>query len=194
MTDEHRVELESELLSMNALALEDRRKLLRQRRIELARGNARQVDEGATIEIVEFLMDGDSYAFDLEFLLEARPLTNVTSIPLAQSFIKGVIPVRGMVVPVIDLLAFIGHRVKERHQVYNKAIILKDGQQLLGVIVDEVIGVREVKVDQFQEAFHSGTTGRLDFFKGISNERMILIDSKRVLADKRVRPDKTEQS
>ena len=189
MTDERRAELESDLLSIDALALEDRRQLLRQRRIELARRNAGQADEGVSMEIVEFLMDGDSYAFDLDYLLEARPLTNVTSIPLAQSFIKGVIHVRGMVVPVIDLLAFIGHRAKERHQVFNKAIILKDGEQLLGVIVDEVIGVREVKLDQFQEAFHSGTTGRLDFFKGISNERMILIDTKRVLADKRVKPE-----
>jgi purine-binding chemotaxis protein CheW len=161
--------------------------ILRNRSIAAAKRQSRgKVEE--TIEIVQFLLGTASYAFELTYLREVCPLTEVTYIPFSPTYIVGVINLRGLIVPIFDLMQFLdvgGDRIT----VFNKAVILQKGKLIVGFLADEVLGAVNVPVDQLQTALPGlGGLGS-DYLKGVTKDRLVVVDAKKVLDDPRLNVD-----
>lgn len=130
--------------------------------------------KGATREVVAFRVSDQDFCFDLTSVREIRGWTETTMLPHAQPYIKGVINLRGAVVPVIDLSERLGLGSTEpgpRHVI----IIASFEQQTVGLLADVVsdiltVSERDIQPipDMIDEAVRRFISGVL-----IVEERMI---------------------
>lgn len=157
-------------------------KILRARAKVLAVENTKSgTEEIELLELVEFLLDRNSYAFLLEDLREVCPLLGVTPIPCAPTYFVGVINLRGQIIPIVDLHSFLeipGNRIP----VFNKAVIIEKNRSTIGFLVDEVVGFRKLASSELQSSL-SGIDGiRAKYTKGITLDRLVVLDSS-ILSD-----------
>jgi purine-binding chemotaxis protein CheW len=68
----------------------------------------------------------------------------------------------------------------------NKVIILKKDDMELGILADEVRGIRDVREPELQSTLPTLTDLRADFLKGVTSEGLIVIDALRILTDERI--------
>lgn len=95
-----------------------------------------------------FLLDGEEYALEISRVREIRTWEKATYLPLSDPFVKGVINMRGAIVPIIDLRLRFG--LEEIEPTQNTTIILvqmesEDKSRLLGIVVDEVLDIHDIK-------------------------------------------------
>jgi len=119
---------------------------------------------------------------DILKVQEIRGYDTVTRIPDAPDFVKGVINLRGTIVPVIDLrLKF---RLSDvRYDEFTVMIIMTVAKRVIGIVVDGVSDVVSLTSDQIKPAPEIGATVDTQFLTGIGtlDKRMlILIDIERL--------------
>lgn len=110
---------------------------------------AQSLDTPLAHDVVAFRISGQDYCFDLTSVREIRVWTETTKLPHAQSYVKGVINLRGAVVPVIDLSDRLGLGKTEpgpRHVV----IITVIGTQTIGLLADLVSDILTIKDQEIQ--------------------------------------------
>jgi len=134
-----------------------------------------------TTQYLTFKLDNEVFALDVAKVREILEYTTVTKVPQTPDFMRGVINLRGSVVPVIDLRLKFGMPATE--QTVNTCIIVTDvgmdGETVqLGALADSVQEVDEMEPDQIEAAPHIGTKLDTNFIKGMgkkdSNFVMIL--------------------
>ena len=115
---------------------------------------------------------GDSvFALGIDSVREIIQYGQMTHVPLTPAFVRGVINLRGAVVPVIDLQARLGHA---RAAVGEKTCIVifdaqRDGERLeLGLMVDAVSEVIEIAPDQVEPAPQFGSAVPREFIRGLA--------------------------
>src|SRR3954467_15154307 len=91
----------------------------------------------ATREVLVFVLGKEEYGVDILKVQEIRGYDKVTPIPAAPAFLKGIVNLRGVIVPVIDL------RIKfalaaPRYDDTTVMIVLRIGARTIGVVVDGV--------------------------------------------------------
>ena len=137
----------------------------------------------AGCELLTFSLGAEYYGVDILKVQEIRGYDTVTRIPDAPAWIKGVINLRGAIVPVIDL------RIKFRLETvaYNEftvMIILNLASRIVGIVVDGVSDVTRLTPDQIKPApeFGAGVDTRYISGLGALEDRMlILVDIERLL-------------
>ena len=139
-------------------------------------------------QYLTFTLAGEAFAIPIEHVREIIEFNGLTSIPLMPSFLRGVINLRGAVVPVVDLQSRFERGETEIHRRTCVVIVelAQDGNaSSIGVMVDavnEVISVDRGKVEN-KPAF--GTNIRADFIDGIlnlENRFVITLDIGKVLS------------
>lgn len=163
-----------------------KQEILRERARELSKDQSAIVIDD-TIEIVEFLLGNGCYAFELDYLREVCPLADVTYIPCSPPFVVGVINLRGLIIPIIDILTFLDMG-NARVPVFNKAVILQKDKLVIGILADEVIGATKISVSSLQHSLSvfDGQTG--DYVRGLTKERMVVLNARTILDDPRLCP------
>jgi purine-binding chemotaxis protein CheW len=134
---------------------------------------------------VKFLINDIPYAVDIRRISEIIYYRPVTPLPEAPHFVEGVIDLRGIVIPVIDLKKKIGVR-NEAAGDPNHILILRMGDRLIGMIVDEVQEVFEMEREQIQEPqkIHNGPGSRyLTGVCKINDHLVFLLDMNAILTD-----------
>lgn len=96
-------------------------------------------------EVVAFRVAGQDFCFDIMSVREIRGWTETTTLPHAQSYVKGVINLRGSVVPVVDLSDRLGFGATEACARHVIIITVVDGQTigLLADVVSDILAVSE---------------------------------------------------
>jgi purine-binding chemotaxis protein CheW len=138
----------------------------------------------ATREVLVFILGGDEYGVDILKVQEIRGYDKVTPIPAAPDYVKGVINLRGTIVPVIDL------RVKFRlaqvkYDQFTVVVILRLATRVIGVVVDGVSDVMALTASEVRPAPQLGTVVDASFISGVATqgERMVLLlDIERLLS------------
>ncbi len=97
--------------------------------------SARREEE--TMQIINFTVGGDEYAMDIRAVREVINFHEITLVPKAPRFIKGIINLRGEVIPVIDLRERFGLEQTAYTAVTN-IVIVELAKKPLGVVVDSV--------------------------------------------------------
>lgn len=123
-----------------------------------------------TTQYLTFRLDEEVFALDVAKVREILEYTPVTKVPQTPDFMRGVINLRGSVVPVIDLRLKFGMTATE--QTLNTCIIvtevgMDDETILLGTLADSVQEVNEMEPEQIEAAPHIGTRFNTDFIKGM---------------------------
>ncbi len=96
-------------------------------------------ESGSPREYLVFKLGPEEYAIDILCVREIRGYENVTRIANAPEFIKGVINLRGTIVPIVDLRLKFGHPAA--YDAFTVVIILSIHDRLLGIVVDGVADV-----------------------------------------------------
>jgi len=111
---------------------------------------------GATVhvhpqEYLTFRLGAEEYGIDILKVQEIRGYDQVTRIANAPAFIKGVVNLRGVIVPIIDLrLKF--NLGEAKYDAFTVVIVLNVLQRVVGVVVDSVSDVLELGGDQIKPA------------------------------------------
>ncbi|MEK4035197.1 chemotaxis protein CheW [Methylocystis sp. IM3] len=117
-------------------------------------------------EFIAFHVGEQTYCIDIIAVREIRGWTPATPLPHAPSFVRGVINLRGSVLPVVDLAARLGLPVKEptaRHAV----IVVHSNGQIVGLLVEAVSNIMTISPDAIQPTPEVASDLSRSFIKGI---------------------------
>ena len=134
-------------------------------------------------EFLTFTLGDEEYGVDILKVQEIRGYDTVTKIPDAPDFIKGVINLRGTIVPVVDLR--IKFRLgKAEYNAFTVMIILNIEKRVVGMVVDSVSDVMHLSTEQIRPAPEFGGVMDTRFITGLGtlDDRMlILVDIEKLL-------------
>ena len=107
-------------------------------------------------QLVVFTLGAEQYALPIERVHEIIRYSEPRSVASRLDWVKGVISLRGRIVPVFDLASRLGISSDLSDQ--TKIVIVEDGTEIAGVIVDDVEEVLTVDSEQFEEVPGADTT------------------------------------
>lgn len=140
-------------------------------------GNSQtQTDTHGRNEFLAFTLGKEEYGIDILKVQEIRGYEAVTRIAKAPEFLKGVINLRGIIVPVVDM------RIKFKlgiptYDQFTVVIILNIGGRIMGMVVDSVSDVITLAQEQIKPAPDMGTAFESDYLIGLGtvDERMLIL-------------------
>jgi purine-binding chemotaxis protein CheW len=152
---------------------------------ELKNKSAKKDIEGEKkAQYVTFTIGSEIYGVDVLKVQEIIGMTQITHVPNTMPFMKGVINLRGLVVPVIDIR--IKFKMSERdYNNFTVILIVEVKNRMIGMIVDTVSDVVEIPITNIQDTPHFSTSIETDFIKGIGNDvsqLIIILDVDRILS------------
>ena len=130
-----------------------------------------------------FLLGNESYAIPIQYILEIVGIQKITVVPDMVSYIKGVINLRGQVIPVVDVRLRFGMTGKDYDE-RTCIMITKVGEVSVGLIVDTVEEVRDITPDKIGASPKIATAQSADFIHGIArigDEVIIVLDVSKLL-------------
>ena len=139
-------------------------------------------------QFLTFMLGGEMFAMDILGIKEIIEYSTLTEVPMMPASVRGVINLRGSVVPVIDLAVRFGRApaaVTKRTCIVIVEITLNDARQDVGVVVDAVNEVLDIPQEQIEPPPTFGTRIRTDFIQGMGNVNgrfVILLDVNQVLS------------
>lgn len=130
----------------------------------------------ASKELLTFKLGNQEYALDIMSVREIRGWTKTTPMPHAPAFMRGVINLRGTVLPVMDLAARLGLSPIETTE-RNVIIVVKCNDCMTGLLVDAVSDIIALSSDDMQPPPDSGTEPTSNTIRALSliDDRMIRI-------------------
>ena len=141
------------------------------------RENARAAAaQQASSEFLTFRLGGEEYGIDILRVQEIRSYEEPTRIANAPAFIKGVVNLRGVIVPVVDLRLKLGCENVE-YNAFTVVIVLNVHGRVVGAVVDSVSDVLELAGDLIKPAPEMNATVDTSFITGIASvgERMLIL-------------------
>jgi purine-binding chemotaxis protein CheW len=140
-------------------------------------------------QYLTFRLGEEVFALEISQVREVLDFTQITRVPRMPEFMRGVINLRGSVVPVVDLRLKFGMSATER--TVNTCIIIVevsiDGERsLLGALADSVQEVIELEAGQIEPAPRLGASIRADFIRGMGKRDdhfVIILDVDRVFSN-----------
>lgn len=144
-------------------------------------------DLGPALQYLTFSLGDEVFAMDIRAVREIIQYSTMTVVPLMPEFVRGVINLRGSVVPVIDLQSRFGRTVAT---VGKKTCVIifdasRDGEKVeLGLMVDSVSEVIEIPDAHIEPPPQFGATIRRDFIKGmgkVAGEFIVILEPDQAL-------------
>ena len=127
-------------------------------------------------EFLTFRLGGEEYGIDILRVQEIRSYEQPTRIANAPHFIKGVVNLRGVIVPIIDLRLKLGCETAE-YNAFTVVIVLNVKGRVVGAVVDSVSDVLELTREQIKPAPELNSNVDGNFITGIGSvaERMLIL-------------------
>ncbi|KPX40158.1 chemotaxis protein CheW [Pseudomonas syringae pv. tagetis] len=151
------------------------------------RQTAPAVEEEA--QYLTFMLGGEMFAIGILGIKEIIEYGSLTVVPMMPAFVRGVINLRGAVVPVVDLSARFG---RQNSDITRRSCVIiieansEDGQpQDIGLLVDNVSAVLEIPASQIEPPPNFGARIRADFISGmakVDGKFVIVLEVDRVLS------------
>ncbi|MFM1980679.1 MAG: hypothetical protein RLZ68_1944 [Pseudomonadota bacterium] len=145
-------------------------------------------DRGRTMQYLMCTLDDEVFAMDIRSVREIIQYASMTAVPLMPVFLRGVINLRGQVVPVIDLQSRLGGSVA---LVRKKTCIiifdaLSDGEKVtIGLMVDAVSEVIDIRDADIEPPPQFGASIRKDFIRGMGKvgaEFIVILEPEKALS------------
>jgi purine-binding chemotaxis protein CheW len=148
--------------------------------------NQGQTADGSSRELLTFTLGREEYGIDILKVQEIRGYDTVTTIANTPEFIKGVINLRGFIVPIVDM------RIKFKlgeisYDETTVVIILNFANRVVGMVVDGVSDVTMLKPEEIKPAPEFGAGLDTKYLRGLGTvgERMIiLVDIEKLITNR----------
>ena len=157
--------------------------ILKRRTEELAR-SALQDGEllGAKIDFLMFTINGERYALEKHYVQEVHSEVRPVFVPCVPGFIKGIVNVRGDILSVMDLAAFIGYpelQAKEEYPMFR----LKQGELDFGVLVESIEDIYPMNREDIHPYEVSDNNHLNRFLLGVTHDMVHVLDGDGLLND-----------
>jgi purine-binding chemotaxis protein CheW len=142
----------------------------------------------ATTQFLTFRLQDELFALDIGKVREVLDFTSITKVPQTPDYMRGVINLRGSVVPVVDMRLKFGMTMSE--QTVNTCVIIveveMDGETVvMGAMADAVQEVLDLEPDQIEPPPRLGTKLNTEFIRGmgkLAEQFIIILDIDKVFA------------
>lgn len=166
-------------------SLHDDTTILRARAQRLAETVVPEESSSARLELLQFRLADEHYGIETSFVQEVSPFKDLTPLPCTPPFLLGIVNVRGRIVPVLDLKRFFELPEKGINDLHR--IILVKGEELeFGILADVILGITAIDPTSLQTSLPTLTGIRDDYLRGVSPERLIVLDMNRIFNDPRI--------
>jgi purine-binding chemotaxis protein CheW len=151
--------------------------------------NAARTGTAAPVPLREFLtfrLGHEDYAIDILTVQEIRMFESVTKLPGTPDYVKGVINLRGVIAPVIDLRVKFGFE-KAEYGPFTVLVVLRVSERLAAVVVDAVADVVALSEDQVKPAPELGTAINIEYVMGLGTrgeQMLILLDIEKLITSR----------
>jgi purine-binding chemotaxis protein CheW len=139
---------------------------------------------GGRNQFISFAIGDDQYGVDIMAVREIKGWSGVTHLPEQPDYLRGVLNLRGVMVPIIDLRCRFGQGMTEASAMHI-VIIVQVGPTQVGLLGDRVLDIVSVEPSQVQPVPRIAEAARIDFLSGlvtVSGGMLALIDLPRLLS------------
>ncbi len=161
---------------------EEIQKILKERAAILAE-EVEEKDDNNYINIVEFNLNDEVYAFDVKYISQVVNIEKVTDIPCTPPFVLGVTEAQEKIISIIDLRSFFDMQHPKDNILSEKLIILEYNNNSFGITADKVIGMKKVTIDSIQTNMATFDDMRKKYFYGLTKDQTIILDANKLLLD-----------
>ena len=141
---------------------------------EMQRDGGQHTD--AILQFLTFTIDKEEYGVDIMTVREIKGWSEATRLPNTPEFMRGVINLRGLIIPIFDLRARFHLGLTQANE-KNVIIILAVGERTIGILVDAVSDILDANADQIKPAPASETHAKDQCVSGLisNNDRMVVL-------------------
>lgn len=161
---------------------EEIQRLLRKRARVLAEEKMPEAGSD-NVQLVEFSLERESYVVESAWVDRIAFAENPTRLPCTPAFMRGVMNLHGEIITIMDLMELF--ELPDRGSTdFGHVIVLQSGKMRFGILVHAIGEVRDVPVTDIQPlpVMFSGR-GR-DYLKGVTTDRLAVLDAEKLLTDK----------
>lgn len=146
--------------------------------------------ETSSLDVIKFRLVYRDYAVEMRFVREVVLTREITPVPTAPDHIIGVCPVRGEIIPLVDLRVLLS--IPERGITdLNQVIVLTDGHITFGILADQITGISLLPIEELQKAGPEFAPGEPNYIFGIMNTGLMVINAAVILADPKMIVDQS---
>jgi purine-binding chemotaxis protein CheW len=139
---------------------------------------------GAPMQLISFAIGDDQYGVDIMSVREIKGWTAITHLPRQPDYVRGVLNLRGVIVPIIDLRCRFGQGLTEATPLHI-VIIVQVASKLVGLLADRVLDIVSLDGLQIQPVPRVVQSSRVEFLAGlvtIDDAMIALIDLPHLLS------------
>jgi purine-binding chemotaxis protein CheW len=150
--------------------------------------NRRPSPDGAAssrVESISFSIGDEQYGVDIMAVREIKGWSEITHLPKQPEYVRGVLNLRGVMVPIIDLRCRFGQGKTEATP-FHVVIIVQVEARLIGLLADRVLDILSFEASQVQAVPQIARSSRVDFLSGlvtIEGTMIALVDLPNLLAE-----------
>ncbi|HZP79530.1 MAG TPA: chemotaxis protein CheW [Pseudolabrys sp.] len=126
---------------------------------------AESTGDGVT-QFISFDVDGDQYGVEIMAVREIKGWSEIKYLPKQPDYVRGVLNLRGTMVPIVDLRCRFGQGLTEATPIHV-IIVVQIGSQLIGLLGDRVLDIVSVDAKQIQPVPRVSQNAHLDFLSGL---------------------------
>ncbi|WP_455200354.1 chemotaxis protein CheW [Kaarinaea lacus] len=134
---------------------------------------------------VTFYLDNEKYGINVMQVQEVLRVSEIAPVPGAPAYVLGIINLRGNVVTVIDTRKRFGLEPRDLDDA-ARIVIVESNDQVVGIMVDSVAEVVDLRVSEIEAAPNVGTEDSSRFIQGVASqegELLIIVDLNKLLTD-----------
>src|SRR6266852_4234970 len=136
-------------------------------------------------QFISFAIGDDQYGVDIMAVREIKGWSQITHLPRQPDYMRGVLNLRGVMVPIIDLRCRFGQGKTEATALHI-VIVVQVGARLIGLLADRVLDILAFEASQVQPVPQIARSSRIDFLSGlvtIEGTMIALVDLPNLLAE-----------
>ena len=145
-------------------------------------------DSGATeddLQVLEFSLGDEHYGVESSSVREIYRVKEITPLPGMPPFVLGVVSVRGRICSVVDMGRLFERAAREAKS-FKMAVVLASADMEFALLADEIVGTRVMRSADLQADVSSLTGARREYLKGVTTDRMAVLDAARLLGDEKL--------
>ena len=168
-----------------APSTEETQRILQARALTLAQEPAGRENTNDVVEVLEFTLAHERYAVETHYVRQVATLEHLIPLPCTPVFVLGIVNLRGAILPVLDLKSFFELPVMGLTDL-NKIIVLQSETIRFCILADGIAGVRDIWLGDVQSSLPTLTGVRKDYLKGVTPERVALLDAEKFLGSENI--------
>lgn len=161
------------------------KQILRARAAALAHDPAPGQAPQDVFEVIEFVLAYEKYAIESGFVREIHPLRNLTPLPCTPAHVRGIVNIRGRILSIVDIKKFFDLPEKGLPDL-DKVIVLRSDAMEFGILADVISGTRSLSMGELQGSLPTLTGIRAEYLKGVTADRVVVLDAAKLLADPKI--------